>query len=134
MAWTLAPELDRWPRHQWQLPFLMEMSPNSFRSWLRGRREALNQAMREWKDDMMVEQKIEKVKMDYEDIFQWIIDYKAEHDGNSPTIREIMKGTGVKSTSHMVWILDRLVELGQVYRKDGKLCIKNPRISADKNI
>ena len=130
MAWKLAPKSGmanegRTPKHQWELAFMVGMSQDGFRNWLRGRREALNAAMEEWKENGMAAVRVEeKKRLDYEDIFGWIVEYKGEHDGNSPTLREIMKGMGIKSTGHMVTILGRLEELGKVYRKDGKLCVR----------
>lgn len=41
-------------------------------------------------------------------IYQAIIDYKADHDGNSPTYLQLMKMTGVSSTSlvyNHLWVL-----------------------------
>lgn len=43
-------------------------------------------------------------------VYNFILTYKAEHDGNSPSIREIVVGTGITSTSVVSYYLDRLVE------------------------
>jgi len=45
---------------------------------------------------------------DYEAIYQFIVDYKCSHDGNSPTIREIANGCGIPSTSHIGYVLTAL--------------------------
>ncbi len=58
---------------------------------------------------------------DPELIFAYICQYKAEHDGNSPTLREIMDGCQVSSTSVVVYILDRLENAGRLTRNGGKI-------------
>jgi len=42
---------------------------------------------------------------DPETIYNFIVKFKKEHDGNSPTIREIGTACGVSSTSAVVYIL-----------------------------
>lgn len=49
-----------------------------------------------------------------EAVLKFIIKYKTENGGNSPTIREIIESTSVKSTSHATYILDKLEELGEI--------------------
>jgi len=46
----------------------------------------------------------------YADVFDWIVKYKREHDGNSPTMREIQDGCSIPSTSTVSYILIRLEE------------------------
>lgn len=56
------------------------------------------------------------------DVLSFIIDYiNWEH--YPPTIREISEASGVKSTSHVVKILDELTEEGSIERgaKTGKI-------------
>jgi len=53
-------------------------------------------------------------------IYGFIIDYKRMHDGNSPTIREIMTGCDVTSTSCVVDLLERLQADGWIHlRRSG---------------
>lgn len=42
-------------------------------------------------------------------LYNYLIKFKQEHDGNSPTIREIMEGTGIPSTSSTSRHLRRLI-------------------------
>lgn len=57
---------------------------------------------------------------DREMIFKKIVQFKLCHDGCSPTNRDLMELTGVKSTSHMSWILERLEEDGYIRLLPGK--------------
>lgn len=45
-----------------------------------------------------------------DDVLDFIKEYKADNDGNSPTVREIMEGVGLSSTSVVVYYLNNLVE------------------------
>ncbi len=47
-------------------------------------------------------------------IYNFIISYKEQHDGNSPSIREIGTAVGDNSTSHVRYLLDLLVSSGLV--------------------
>ncbi len=44
----------------------------------------------------------------------FIVDYKAENDGLSPTVREIADGVGVVSSSTVFYMLAKLEELGVI--------------------
>lgn len=44
-------------------------------------------------------------------IYEFIVDYKQDHDGNSPTVREIGEMLGIESTSMVVYYLRQLEEL-----------------------
>lgn len=57
-------------------------------------------------------------------IYRFIVDYKAQHDGNSPTIRQIQRACGVNSTSVVVSLLDNLELQG---------LIRRPRNGTDKS-
>jgi SOS-response transcriptional repressors (RecA-mediated autopeptidases) len=46
--------------------------------------------------------------------YRFILKYKAEHDGNSPTIREIGEGCGVSSTSTVRFHLIGLERMGLI--------------------
>ena len=49
-----------------------------------------------------------------EAILQFVIAYKQEHDGISPTIREISDALGLNSTSLVKFYLERLEEGGKI--------------------
>lgn len=44
-------------------------------------------------------------KIDYNEVLNFIIEYKETHDGNSPTIRQIARGCAISSTSVVTYIL-----------------------------
>jgi SOS-response transcriptional repressor LexA len=41
-------------------------------------------------------------------LYNFLVKFKSTHDGNSPTIREIMEENSLKSTSHTSKLLRRL--------------------------
>lgn len=49
-------------------------------------------------------------------VFDFIIAYKVEHQGNTPTICEIQKGCGLSSTSLVHYHLEHLVDAGRITR------------------
>ena len=51
-----------------------------------------------------------------EKLFDFIVDYKGKHDGNSPTYREMMLATGLTSTSMVAWHLEKLEAEGLIER------------------
>lgn len=51
-----------------------------------------------------------------EKLFDFIVAYKVEHDGNSPTYREMMAATGLTSTSMVAWHLEKLEAEGLIER------------------
>ncbi len=52
-------------------------------------------------------------------VYQFIQIYIQEH-GYSPTVRDICRSTGISSTSHVSYCLDRLEERGLIQRDRGK--------------
>lgn len=44
----------------------------------------------------------------HKDVLKFVIRYKSEHNGNSPSYEEIMAGCKIKSKSHVSGILDEL--------------------------
>lgn len=64
---------------------------------------------------------IEPLPHHYMSVYNFIIEYKVAHDGNSPTMRMIMAKfpTVVPSTSMAQWILRRLQAEGLIYRARG---------------
>ena len=51
---------------------------------------------------------------DLRKVLRFIVDFKREHDGNSPTLREIGAGCGISSTSVVVHLLKRLEKIGKI--------------------
>ena len=51
---------------------------------------------------------------DPKDTYDFIVKFKREHDGNSPSYREMMKGTGITSSSHMQNMIHRLINRGWI--------------------
>jgi SOS-response transcriptional repressor LexA len=47
-------------------------------------------------------------------VFDWLVQYKSGHDGNSPSRREIADGVGIPSTSTVQYYLDRLAAKGWI--------------------
>ena len=60
-----------------------------------------------------------KIKYPREEVLAYIIKYKTDNDGNSPTIREIMSGCGIGSTSIVSYILRDLQDEGKLRVIDG---------------
>lgn len=58
------------------------------------------------------------MKYDSEAVLRWIIKYKREHDGNSPTVRELQKGCEISSTSVVKYILNHLEDRGKIVQTD----------------
>jgi len=56
---------------------------------------------------------------DYNRVYQYICRYKSEHDGNSPTVREIMRACGISSTSVALYILRALEDEGRITMRSG---------------
>jgi len=54
-----------------------------------------------------------------QEIMRYIICYKAAHDGNSPTIREICDECGVSSTSVAAYNLEKLERAGKIVLAGG---------------
>jgi SOS-response transcriptional repressor LexA len=55
-----------------------------------------------------------QVKHDLRQVFAWIVAYKSEHDGNSPTLREMMIGCGIPTTSVMSYSVKKMEKLGWI--------------------
>lgn len=53
-------------------------------------------------------------RMRRERIYQFIVDFKAQHDGNSPSVREIMTAAGITSTSVTDYHLRALERQGRI--------------------
>lgn len=52
-------------------------------------------------------------------VLDFIIRYKQQHDGNSPSMREIMAASSVSTLSLIDHILDDLVDAGLIVRGPG---------------
>lgn len=63
----------------------------------------------------------EELALKDEAIFQFVMQYKKEHDGNSPSMREIVEGCGFDNVSVVYNGVKRLVQRGKfkdpVYRR-----------------
>ena len=53
-------------------------------------------------------------------VFNWLIEYKRAHDGNSPAMREMMRAFDISNTSVANSILNRLERDGRI-RRAGKI-------------
>lgn len=51
-------------------------------------------------------------------IYRFIIEYKIANDGNSPTMREIGRHTGIRSTSLVTFYLTKLEQAGLIQQRD----------------
>ena len=51
---------------------------------------------------------------DLNPIYEWIVEYKRTHDGNSPVYREIMHAFEIPTTSYMRWALVQLERRGLI--------------------
>lgn len=49
-----------------------------------------------------------------QEVFDFIVTFKAEHDGLSPSIREIREHCHIASTSTVAYHLDKLEEVGMI--------------------
>jgi SOS-response transcriptional repressor LexA len=47
-------------------------------------------------------------------VFKFIVEYKQNHDGNSPTMREIMYGCDITTTSLISFYLGQLERSGKI--------------------
>lgn len=61
-------------------------------------------------------QKRAKTSLLYDQIYDFAMEFKINHNGNSPTIREIGDAVGVSSTSMVSRYLDRMVSRGLIER------------------
>jgi hypothetical protein len=62
-----------------------------------------------------MKQKSKTAIYDIQKIFNWIVEDKGEHDGNSPTLRELMRACNISSTSVVCYTLRRLERAGKIY-------------------
>jgi repressor LexA len=53
-------------------------------------------------------------------VFNYIVEYKRENDGNSPTIRDICAAVGFSSTSYVNYILEKLEHFEFIMRDKAK--------------
>lgn len=51
-------------------------------------------------------------------VLRFVIQYKRDHDGNSPTLREISDGLNIRAVSEVSGLLDELEGAGLVHRRD----------------
>lgn len=48
------------------------------------------------------------------EVYEFIVSYKREHDGNSPTLRDIMRGVGATTPSVIGYHLKKLKRQGKI--------------------
>lgn len=59
-------------------------------------------------------------------VYAFILAYKAAHDGNAPTMKEIgLAVVGTPATSLASFYLDHLESRKMIERRDGAICIPN---------
>ena len=58
-----------------------------------------------------------------DNIYQYIIDYKRNHDGNSPTRQEIKTYCGISSTSVVQYRLHKLEAKGLITVAGGRISV-----------
>ena len=61
-----------------------------------------------------------KSKHSLEETYAWIIQFKIDHDGNSPTLREVMQGCGMSSPAIAADWLERLEEANLIRLNPGR--------------
>ena len=58
-------------------------------------------------------------RIDEDRVYAFIVGYKAEHDGISPSYREIAEGCNLSGVSSVLCALNRLADAGRIERVDG---------------
>ena len=56
-------------------------------------------------------------------LFEFIIEYKEGHDGNSPTYREMCDGIGIVSTNTIFIYIQKMEKAGLIEMIDRKMCL-----------
>lgn len=75
-----------------------------------------------------------EVIYDRDEIFDWIVAFKTAHDGNSPTLAELMQQFQISSKSVVTYILNNLEDAGLIRRTGYKarlICVSGGRWSRD---
>jgi len=49
-----------------------------------------------------------------DEVYRFVVQYKQAHDGNSPSLQEIGRACGIRSTSHVYLYLVRLADAGRI--------------------
>ena len=62
-----------------------------------------------------------------EAIFDFIIQYKFLHQGNTPTIHQIMDGCDLSTTSLVVFHLNKLADAGRITRDGREITVPGAR-------
>lgn len=65
---------------------------------------------------------------DLDAVFRFIVEYKSKHDGNSPSLRDLMRAFDISATSVADNVLARLEKSGRIRRtgKQQSRCIEVP--------
>lgn len=56
-------------------------------------------------------------------VYRAILDFAADHGGNTPTHRQIQQMADISSSSVVAYNIAALVDDGRLERKDGKICV-----------
>ncbi len=57
------------------------------------------------------------------EVLEYIVQFKRDHDGNAPTVRQIGAALTINSTSTVYYYLNCLARAGMIERKDGRILI-----------
>lgn len=57
-------------------------------------------------------------------VWRYILQFKADHDGAMPTVREIQAATKLSSSSVAYYQMRKLETFGYLYRQDGRWCVR----------
>ena len=55
-----------------------------------------------------------EVETRIEQLFDFIVSYKREHDGIAPSLRDMAEHMGITSTSHIAYFLRKLAKSGRI--------------------
>ena len=55
--------------------------------------------------------------------YRYIVKYKTQHDGNSPSMRQICDAIGIASTNTVSGYLDKLVDAGMIRKQRGNISV-----------
>lgn len=58
-------------------------------------------------------------------VYEFIVEYRKKHGGNSPSYRKIATGAGLSSVSMAYYRVNDLVDAGKLVRIHGELCLAN---------
>jgi len=65
--------------------------------------------------------------MDANALFDFLVSYKREHQGNTPTVAQMMQGIGAHSTSTIHRWLNWLARANRITRAGREICVPGAR-------